>query len=180
MAICRTQIYCNFVTLLFITTGLMPLSGGLLVPEGIHQPRSPVLGYWPEKPVLLWKPTISKVQKFIKLRRISLMQSSVLSLFWHYFFGPLGYLFSVRNSTSFGFVFPIVLILCALMRHKLSKWPYAELRVTAISVLCYFISCSYIYIASPNEVHQDHKTLVDESADTTRHPVIKCCPETKK
>jgi hypothetical protein len=24
------------------------------------------------------------------------------------------------------------------MRHKLSKWPYAELKLTAISVLCYF------------------------------------------
>jgi len=106
------------------------------------------------------------------------MLSSVLNLFWHYFLGPLGYLFSVRNSTSLGFVFPIVLILCALMRPKLSKWPYAELIVTAISVLCYFISCRYI--ASPNEVDQDHKTLVDESADTTRHSVIKCCPETKK
>ena len=28
-----------------------------------------------------------------------------------------------------------VSILSALMRHKLSKWPYAELKYTAISVL---------------------------------------------
>jgi hypothetical protein len=46
--ICRNQIYCNFGTLFFITTGSMPLSGRLLVPEGIHQPSSPVLRYWPE------------------------------------------------------------------------------------------------------------------------------------
>ena len=32
------KIYCNFRTLLFITTGLMPFSGELLVPEGINQP----------------------------------------------------------------------------------------------------------------------------------------------
>ena len=32
---------------------------------------------------------------------------------------------------------PNVSILSALMRHKLSKWPYAELKFTVISVLCY-------------------------------------------
>ena len=32
---------------------------------------------------------------------------------------------------------PNVSILSALMRHKLSKWPYAELKFTAISVLCH-------------------------------------------
>jgi hypothetical protein len=32
------KIYCNFRTLLFITTGLIPFSGELLVLEGIHQP----------------------------------------------------------------------------------------------------------------------------------------------
>ena len=46
--ICRNQIYCNFGTLFFNTTGSMPLSGKLLVPEGINQPSSPVLRYWPE------------------------------------------------------------------------------------------------------------------------------------
>ena len=34
--ICRTKIYCNFGTFIFFTTGSMPLSGGLLIPEGIH------------------------------------------------------------------------------------------------------------------------------------------------
>ena len=53
MAICRTKIYCNFGT--FITTGSMSLSGGLLIPEGIHQPSSPVIRYWPEKTILFWK-----------------------------------------------------------------------------------------------------------------------------
>jgi hypothetical protein len=34
---------------------------------------------------------------------------------------------------------PNVTILSALMRHKLSKWPYAEFKFPAISVLCYLL-----------------------------------------
>jgi hypothetical protein len=36
------------------------------------------------------------------------------------------------------FGLPNISILSELMRHKLSKWPYAELKITAISILCYF------------------------------------------
>jgi hypothetical protein len=43
-----------------------------------------------------------KFSKFIKLRSISLVQSSVLSWFWHYCLGLSGYLFSIRHC-SFGF-----------------------------------------------------------------------------
>jgi hypothetical protein len=31
-------------------------------------------------------------------------------------------------------------VLSALMRHKLSKWPYADIKLTAISVLCYILT----------------------------------------
>jgi len=31
-------------------------------------------------------------------------------------------------------------MLSALMRHKLSKWPFAEFKLTAISVPCYFVT----------------------------------------
>ena len=55
MAICRTKIYCNFGTFIFIITGSTPPSGGLLVPEGIHQPSSPVLWYCPKKTAIILK-----------------------------------------------------------------------------------------------------------------------------
>ena len=34
---------------------------------------------------------------------------------------------------------PRILILSALMKHKLSKWPYAEPKFTAISVLAFLL-----------------------------------------
>jgi hypothetical protein len=43
-----------------------------------------------------------KFSKFINLRSISFVQSSVFSWFWRYCLGPSGYLFSIRHC-SFSF-----------------------------------------------------------------------------
>jgi hypothetical protein len=48
----------------------MPLSGGLLVPEGIHQPSSPVLRYWPEKTYNTYKePYLDHKINLVKILR---------------------------------------------------------------------------------------------------------------
>jgi hypothetical protein len=52
MAICRTKIYCNFGTFIFIITGSTPPSGGLLVPRVFTSPVAQYFGTVPKKPLL--------------------------------------------------------------------------------------------------------------------------------
>ena len=47
--------YTAISVLLFLLPLGRCLSGGLLVPEGIHQPSSPVFRYWPEKNDIILK-----------------------------------------------------------------------------------------------------------------------------
>lgn len=81
MAILMTQINCNFGILLFYYHWIDVTVWWTVSPRGYHQPISPVW-CWPEKPILFWILTISKVSR--KLRSISLVQSSALRWFWRY------------------------------------------------------------------------------------------------
>ena len=66
---------------------------------------------WSYLPFLFCAIAYLKFSKFIKLRSISLVQSSVFSWFRHYGLGPSGYLFLIRHcsfcfwsSKSFDFI----------------------------------------------------------------------------
>lgn len=54
-------------------------------------------------------------------------------------------IYALNQTFFFWFLFfQIVLILSELTRHILSKWPFEEFKLAAISVLCYF----FIYYLS--------------------------------
>ena len=94
--------------------------------------------------------TICQVQKCIKLRSISLVQSSVLTWFQLHFqaLNVICSLSALKHLLDFDL--PSVLILSALMKHKLSKWPFAEIKLTSISVLLLFYKMVCVLLSIPS------------------------------
>ena len=74
----------------------MPLSGGLLVPEGIHQPSNPVLRYWPEKNDIILKTYNTYKEPY--LDKINLVK--ILSEYMHQKKAPARHVFPESRTKS--------------------------------------------------------------------------------
>ena len=78
----------------------------------------------------LFLKSISKYFKVTESKKIKEKRNT--NLVWPFL------LFSLFQTDHIGY-FSNVLILSALKRHKLSKWPSAELKMAPVSVLSYFL-----------------------------------------